>query len=153
MHARCLIALSTRLARAPFTGTEVAARVGVCLIRRRLVWPAPGVAASARYRRGMTMYGHTSVTAFAAALPHAWRSRVVARIGGAQIKIVRMDAAPYEAERHDFDELLMVVDGVMELDVGGTAVTVRSGEMYVVPAGVSHAVASGSAGTLVIVDI
>ena len=99
------------------------------------------------------MYGHTSATAFAAALPHAWRSRVVARIGGAQVKIVRMDAAAYEAECHDYDELLMVLDGVMELDVAGTPVTVRGGEMYVVPAGVGHAVAPGSAGTLVIIDL
>jgi mannose-6-phosphate isomerase-like protein (cupin superfamily) len=47
----------------------------------------------------------------------------------------------------------MVLDGAMELDVGGTPVTVKTGEMYVVPAGVGHAVAPGSAGTLVIVDL
>jgi len=44
------------------------------------------------------------------------------------------------------------VDGQMKLDINGETVTVRDGEVYIVPAGQAHAVAPGSLGTLVIVD-
>ena len=40
----------------------------------------------------------------------------------------------------------------MLLDIGGDLVRVGPGELYVVPAGVPHAVAPGSHGTLVILD-
>ena len=46
----------------------------------------------------------------------------------------------------------MVVDGQLNLTVGSEAITVRAGEIYVVPVGVAHAVAPGSTGTLVIFD-
>jgi mannose-6-phosphate isomerase-like protein (cupin superfamily) len=96
-------------------------------------------------------------------LPHAWSSRVVATVGiesaggaggrAANVKIVRMDGAPYPEEQHDYAEGLLVVDGHMNLVVKGEAVTVRTGELYVVPPGVVHHVAPGSAGTLLILDV
>jgi quercetin dioxygenase-like cupin family protein len=82
----------------------------------------------------------------------AWRSKVVARIGGANVKVLRMDAQPYAEETHDYDEGLLVIDGEMMLVVGAEVVRVGAGEMYVVPAGVPHAVGAGSHGTLVILD-
>jgi mannose-6-phosphate isomerase-like protein (cupin superfamily) len=47
---------------------------------------------------------------------------------------------------------LRVLDGELHLDVAGEAVTVTAGQLYMVPAGVSHAVRPGSHGTLLIVD-
>jgi mannose-6-phosphate isomerase-like protein (cupin superfamily) len=88
----------------------------------------------------------------AAALQQAWRSVVVGRAAGANIKVLRMDGSAYPNEVHEFDEALLVVDGQMNLDLGGHVVTVRAGEVYIVPAGRPHAVAPGSQGTLVIVD-
>jgi mannose-6-phosphate isomerase-like protein (cupin superfamily) len=82
----------------------------------------------------------------------AWRSKIVARVGTAQVKVLRMDEAPYGEEQHAFDEVLLVLEGAMELMIGGQQVRVGAGQMYVVPAGVPHAVAPGSHGTLVIVD-
>ena len=92
------------------------------------------------------------------ALAHAaagltpWRSTVVGRCAGANVKVLRMDEAPYAEEIHDFDEGLLVIDGVMQLAIGGAIVAVAAGELYVVPAGTPHAVAPGSRGTLVIID-
>ena len=85
-------------------------------------------------------------------LPHAWRSTVVGRAAGANVKVLRMDAQAYPDETHDFDEALLVLDGQMNLDLQGRRVQVGAGEVYIVPAGVPHAVAEGSHGTLVIID-
>jgi quercetin dioxygenase-like cupin family protein len=77
---------------------------------------------------------------------------VLARVGGASIKVMRMDGTPYPDESHDYPEGLLVVDGQLNLTVGPDAITVRAGEIFIVPAGVAHAVAPGSTGTLVIFD-
>jgi len=82
----------------------------------------------------------------------AWKSSVLAKVGGANIKVMRMDGTPYPDESHDYPEGLLVVDGQLNLTVGSDAITVRAGEIFVVPVGVAHAVAPGSTGTLVIFD-
>jgi mannose-6-phosphate isomerase-like protein (cupin superfamily) len=94
----------------------------------------------------------TNLTQRAATLPDAWRSTVVGRAAGANIKVLRMDGQAYPNEVHAFDEALLVLEGQMHLDFAGQVVTVGAGEVYIVPAGVPHAVAPGSAGTLVIID-
>jgi len=63
-----------------------------------------------------------------------------------------MDGAPYPDESHDYPEGLLVVDGQLNLTVGAEKITVRAGEIFVVPVGVAHTVAPGSIGTLVIFD-
>jgi quercetin dioxygenase-like cupin family protein len=85
-------------------------------------------------------------------LPQAWRSVVVGRVAHGNLKVLRMDGAAYPDETHDFDEGLLVLEGRMNLQIGSEVVAVHSGEVFVVPAGVPHAVAPGSHGTLVIVD-
>ncbi|PTT74933.1 cupin [Pelomonas sp. HMWF004] len=88
----------------------------------------------------------------ASQLPDAWRSVVVGRAAGANVKVLRMDDRAYPNEAHDFDEALLVLEGQMNLQLHGEIVTVRQGEVFIVPAGVPHAVAPGSGGTLVIID-
>ncbi|MEK8033913.1 cupin domain-containing protein [Ideonella sp. DXS29W] len=94
----------------------------------------------------------TDLLSMASGLAAAWRSTVVGQAAGTQVKVLRMDATAYPDEAHPFDEALLVLDGVMNLQLRGEAVQVRAGEVYVVPAGVPHAVAPGSHGTLVIID-
>ncbi len=89
----------------------------------------------------------------AALLDQAWCSKLVARIGDANLKLLRMDAQPYPAEEHAYAEGLLVLDGELRLDVAGQTVTVGAGGLYLVPAGVPHAVAPGSKGTLLILDV
>jgi quercetin dioxygenase-like cupin family protein len=88
----------------------------------------------------------------AATLPQAWRSIIVGQAGGANFKLLRMDAATYPDECHDFDEALLVVDGQMNLQIHGEVIEVRAGEVFIVPAGTPHAVAAGSHGSLVVID-
>jgi mannose-6-phosphate isomerase-like protein (cupin superfamily) len=86
------------------------------------------------------------------ALAHAWQSVVVGKAAGANVKVVRMDSSAYPDEVHDFDEALLVLDGEMRLEMNGEITEVRAGEVFLVPAGLPHAVAAGSRGTLVIID-
>ncbi len=88
----------------------------------------------------------------AQAMQTAWQSMVLGQAAGANVKVLRMDAGAYPDESHDFDEALLVLDGQMHLDIQGQQVKVTAGEVFIVPAGVPHAVAPGSLGTLVIID-
>lgn len=92
------------------------------------------------------------LAAIANQLPQAWKSQVVGRAAGANLKVLRMDDAAYPDESHDFDEALLVLDGCMRLALHGQVTEVNAGEVFIVPAGVLHAVAPGSHGTLVIID-
>lgn len=94
----------------------------------------------------------TDLSEAAGALPQAWTSRVLARFGDANLKVLRMDESAYPDECHDYPEGLLVIEGEMLLDIQGAVVRVGAGELFVVPAGVPHAVAAGSRGTLVILD-
>ncbi|MEU1373171.1 cupin domain-containing protein [Streptomyces triculaminicus] len=96
--------------------------------------------------------GVVSLFGTAAELPEAWRSRVLGEVGTACVKVLRMDALPLEEEVHGTTEVLLVLDGRLELTVDGVDTTVGPGEMYVVTAGARHAVRAGSQGTLVIVE-
>jgi quercetin dioxygenase-like cupin family protein len=88
----------------------------------------------------------------AQSLPNAWKSTVLGQAAGANFKVLRMDGQAYPDESHDFDEALLVLDGRMNLLIQGGQVEVRAGEVFIVPAGVPHAVAPDSHGTLVIID-
>ena len=86
------------------------------------------------------------------ALPQAWKSTVVGRVGDSNIKVLRMDEMPSAAEVHDYMEGLLVISGQLLLDVDGEAVSVGEGQIYLAEAGVAHAVLCGSHGVLVIID-
>lgn len=64
-----------------------------------------------------------------------------------------MDAQPYEAEVHDYNEGLLVLDGRLMLEVDAKTVVVEAGQMYLAAAGLRHAVLPGSYGTLAIIDM
>ena len=88
----------------------------------------------------------------ASQLPDAWRSTIIGKAAGANIKVLRMDELPYPNEIHDFDEALLVIEGQLNLQIHNEVVAVQQGEVYIVPAGTPHAVAQGSKGALVIID-
>jgi quercetin dioxygenase-like cupin family protein len=63
-----------------------------------------------------------------------------------------MDGRAYPNETHEFAEALLVLEGQMNLELQDKVISVNHGEVFIVPAGVPHAVAPGSHGTLVIID-
>jgi len=86
-------------------------------------------------------------------LPKAWSSTLLGLVGSASIKLLRMDAAAYVEETHDYNEALIVIEGILELEVGAQLQKMRAGQMYIVQARTPHLVRQGSSGTLMIVDI
>ncbi|MBC3931781.1 MAG: cupin domain-containing protein [Undibacterium curvum] len=94
----------------------------------------------------------THVKSRAAALPDAWQSTVLGKAAGASLKVLRMDATGYPEQMHDFDQGLFVLDGQLNLELDGKVISVRAGELFIVPASKTHAVARGSFGTLMMID-
>lgn len=86
-------------------------------------------------------------------LPEAWQSRILGRIGEANLKVLRMDERSIIEEVHKYDEGLLVIEGRLELSVGDKQISVTSGQLYVAKAGIPHTVKIGSFGTLVIIDL
>lgn len=89
----------------------------------------------------------------AQALPEAWHSHRLGRIGAANLKVLRMDERSVTEEVHEYDEGLLVIEGCLELSVEGKKISVTSGQLYIAKAGIPHTVESGSFGTLVIIDL
>lgn len=67
-----------------------------------------------------------------------WQPRVVAEINDYQFKLVRLQGDFIWHNHPDTDEAFLVIDGTLRIDFRDGAVTLRPGEMYVVPRGVEH---------------
>jgi mannose-6-phosphate isomerase-like protein (cupin superfamily) len=93
-----------------------------------------------------------NLTSTADTIVETWKSKIIGRVGTAQVKVLRMDGRAYPEEQHDYVEGLMVLEGCLKLCVQGNRIDVRSGEIYFVPVGIAHSVEPGSEGTLVIID-
>ena len=91
--------------------------------------------------------------AIAGQLPESWKSTRLGQVGPARIKVLRMDEQAYEEETHDYNEALLVVSGLLRLGIGYEEIRVEAGQMYLMEAGIAHAVLAGSHGTLVIIDV
>ena len=67
-----------------------------------------------------------------------WTPRVVAEMNDYQFKLVKL-AGDFVWHKHeDTDEVFIVLGGEMEIGFRDRTVTVRAGEMFVVPKGVEH---------------
>jgi quercetin dioxygenase-like cupin family protein len=68
-------------------------------------------------------------------------SRTLARAKGGSLTVFAFDAGQ-ELSEHTapFDAFVQVLDGAVELTIGGERVVARSGETVLMPAGVPHAV-------------
>ncbi len=67
-----------------------------------------------------------------------WSPRVVAEVNDYQVKLARIEG-DFVWHRHDeTDELFLVLSGEMTILFRDGEVTLREGEMYVVPRGIEH---------------
>ncbi len=67
-----------------------------------------------------------------------WKPKVVGELNGQQVKLVKFQG-PFSWHHHrDEDELFLVVKGEFDMELRGETVTVRQGELVVVPRGVEH---------------
>jgi quercetin dioxygenase-like cupin family protein len=78
-------------------------------------------------------------------------SRVLARTNGGSVTLFAFDRGQQLSEHTaPFDALVQVVDGELELTIGGTAVPVGAGEVVVMPADVPHAVSAVQASRMIL---
>jgi quercetin dioxygenase-like cupin family protein len=73
--------------------------------------------------------------------PGAIVSRTIAKAKGGSVTLFAFDAGQ-ELSEHTapFDAFVQVLDGVVELTIGGEKVVARAGETVRMPAGIPHAV-------------
>jgi quercetin dioxygenase-like cupin family protein len=68
-------------------------------------------------------------------------SRVLAKTGGGNVTLFAFDAGQQLSEHTaPFDALVLVLDGALDLSIGGRAVRAMPGTIVRMPAGVPHAV-------------
>jgi len=67
-----------------------------------------------------------------------WKPRVVAEMNDYQFKIVKILGDFLWHDHADTDETFIVLEGVLRIDMRDGAVTLRAGEMFIVPRGVEH---------------
>jgi len=67
-----------------------------------------------------------------------WTPKVVAEMNDYQFKVVKIEDDFVWHEHQDTDETFIVLDGVLRIDFRDGSVTLKAGEMFVVPKGVEH---------------
>jgi len=67
-----------------------------------------------------------------------WQPKVVAEMNDYQFKVVKLKGDFIWHDHKDTDETFIVIDGSLRIDFRNGAVTLRAGEMFVVPKGVEH---------------
>jgi mannose-6-phosphate isomerase-like protein (cupin superfamily) len=67
-----------------------------------------------------------------------WQPRVVAEMNDYQFKLVKLEGDFIWHDHQDTDETFIVLEGELRIDFRDGAVTLKPGEMFVVPKGVEH---------------
>lgn len=67
-----------------------------------------------------------------------WSPRVIAEMNDYQFKLVKIEGDFVWHSHAQTDETFLVLEGEMRIDFRDGAITLRAGEMYVVPRGVEH---------------
>ena len=67
-----------------------------------------------------------------------WSPKVIAQLNDYQFKLVKFQGDFVWHQHDDTDEAFSVIKGEMQIGFRGREVTVREGELFVVPKGVEH---------------
>jgi mannose-6-phosphate isomerase-like protein (cupin superfamily) len=67
-----------------------------------------------------------------------WSPRVIAEMNDYQFKLVKLQGEFVWHDHKDTDEVFLVVNGEMEIGFRDRTVTLKAGELFVVPKGVEH---------------
>ena len=67
-----------------------------------------------------------------------WAPRTIAAMNDHEFKVVKVQGEFTWHDHQETDETFLVLDGEMEIQMRDRTVTLREGEMFVVPKGVEH---------------
>ena len=73
-----------------------------------------------------------------AKLSEHWSPRVIAEMNDYQLKLVKLQGEFVWHDHKDTDEVFFVLEGEMEIGFRDRTVTLKAGELFVVPKGVEH---------------
>lgn len=80
-----------------------------------------------------------------------WSPKVVARMNDYEIKVVKIQGEFTWHAHEDTDELFYVIDGELTIQMRDRSVSLRPGQLFVVPRGVEHCpIASGEVHAMLI---
>jgi mannose-6-phosphate isomerase-like protein (cupin superfamily) len=71
-------------------------------------------------------------------ISETWQPRVIAEMNDYQLKVVKLQGDFLWHSHADTDETFIVLDGELRIDFRDGPLTLRAGELYVVPRGVEH---------------
>ena len=90
-----------------------------------------------RYARFMNDRA-VSLPELIAGLPGPWRPLDAARVNDAVVRVARLDGE-FPWHHHEEDELFLCWDGAFRIEMQGEEpVTLRPGDVFVVPSGIEH---------------
>ena len=67
-----------------------------------------------------------------------WSPKVVAEMNDYQFKLAKLEGDFIWHKHDDTDEVFIIMEGQLRIDLRDGAVTLKRGEMFVVPKGVEH---------------
>jgi len=67
-----------------------------------------------------------------------WRPKVVGELNGQEVKLVKFRGEFVWHHHEHEDELFLVIDGLLTIQLRDGDVTLRPGQLFVVPRGVEH---------------
>jgi mannose-6-phosphate isomerase-like protein (cupin superfamily) len=67
-----------------------------------------------------------------------WQPKIVARINDNDVRIVKVKGEFVWHKHDDTDDFFLVLRGVLDIQMRDRTVTLRPGEMFIVPKGVEH---------------
>jgi mannose-6-phosphate isomerase-like protein (cupin superfamily) len=67
-----------------------------------------------------------------------WSPRVVAEMNDYQFKLVKVQGEFVWHDHPDTDEVFIMIEGELDIEFRDGKVTLKDGEMYVIPKGVEH---------------
>jgi mannose-6-phosphate isomerase-like protein (cupin superfamily) len=79
-----------------------------------------------------------NLVAALAGIAEHWRPKVVARLNGQEVKLVKFEGEFVWHRHADADELFLALEGTFRVEFRDGAVPLQPGEILVVPRGVEH---------------
>lgn len=99
----------------------------------------------------MTVPDVVDIAAKLALFTDRWSPKVVARLNDYEIKLVKLEGEFVWHTHEDTDELFVVVGGDLRIQMRDRTISVKPGQLFVVPRGVEHCpVADGEVHALLI---
>ena len=84
------------------------------------------------------MSGKVSLADKLATFTEHWAPRIVARYNDNEVRLVKVEGE-FVWHRHDeTDELFLVLDGALDIELRDCTVSLKPGELFVVPRGTEH---------------